>query len=265
MNDRWADALAYDAFMGRWSRELGRAFVPWLGVPQARHWLEIGCGTGALTRSICELTDPTSVVATDLSETFVSHARVHFPDPRVQYAVASMATLPAWPSGYDAVASLLVLNFLPDPPAALGMMRDLSAAGGTVGACVWDYADGMGMLRYFWDVAVELDPSVRELDEGVRFPICSRSVLEAAFRGAGLSRVQVEPLEIEMQFPSFEDYWRPFVGGTGPAPSYLSSLGVEHRGVLARRLQRRLPRARDGSISLPARAWAARGRREGTA
>jgi SAM-dependent methyltransferase len=256
--DLWESANAYERFMGRWSRELGRAFVKWLGVPAGRHWLEVGCGTGALTSAVLEIGRPASVVATDASEQFVAHARAALPDHRVQFLTASADGLPARAGGYDVVASSLVLNFIPDPAAALRAMRSLAASRATVAACVWDYAGGMEFLRRFWDAAVELDPGARRYDEGQRFPICSPSGLDAAFRQAGFSGIGVEALEVATLFKDFDDYWSPFVGGPGPAPGYLSCLSAQRQQDLAGRLAETLPRGTDGSITLTAKAWAAR-------
>jgi trans-aconitate methyltransferase len=256
--DLWESGSAYERFMGRWSRELARAFVNWLGVPPGRRWLEVGCGTGALTSGILEAGRPASVVATDSSEQFVTHARAALPDHRAQFLTASTDELPTRAGGYDVVISSLVLNFIPDPAAALRAMRSLVAEHAIVAACVWDYAGGMEFLRRFWDAAVELDPAARQYDEGERFPICSPSGLEAAFRQAGFSRIRVEALRIATRFQDFDDYWGPFVGGPGPAPGYLSSLSAQKQQDLANLLAETLPRNEDGSIALTAKAWAAR-------
>jgi hypothetical protein len=197
-------------------------------------------------------------VATDASPQFIEHVRAALPDRRVRFLTASTDRLPSTASGYDVVASSLVLNFIPDPTGALREMRSLAADDGVVAACVWDYAGEMQFLRRFWDAAVELDPAARQYDEGERFPICSPSGLEAAFREAGFSRVGVEGLHVATRFEDFEDYWIPFVGGPGPAPGYLASLPAERQQDLANRLAATLPRDRDGSITLTARAWAAR-------
>ncbi len=223
----------------------------------------MGCGTGALTSRILEVGRPASVVATDSSEQFIKHARAAFQDHRVQFLTATADNLPTTLEGYDVVVSSLVLNFLPDPTAALREMRSRAAEDGIVAACVWDYAGGMQFLRRFWDAAVELDPTARQYDEGKRFPICSPSALETAFHQAGFSHVRIEALEIETHFQSFEDYWIPFVGGPGPAPGYLSSLSAQRQQDLERRLKAMLPRKEDGSIALTATAWAARAEKKG--
>jgi 2-polyprenyl-3-methyl-5-hydroxy-6-metoxy-1,4-benzoquinol methylase len=137
--------------MGRWSRQLARTFVMWLDVPPGRQWLEVGCGTGALTSGILEMGRPASVVATDASDQFIAHARTALPDHRVQFFTASAAPLPSRAGGYDVIASSLVLNFIPDPAAALSAMRSLAADHAIVAACVWEYGGGMEFLRRFWD------------------------------------------------------------------------------------------------------------------
>jgi SAM-dependent methyltransferase len=263
--DLWESASAYERFMGRWSRELARSFVSWLEVPPGSHWLEVGCGTGALTSGILDVGRPASVVATDASPQFVGHVRTALPDQRVQFLTASADQLPSRADGYDVVASSLVLNFIPDPTAALGEMGRLAAEDGIVAACVWDYAGGMQFLRHFWDAAVELDASARQYDEGERFPICTPPALDAAFREAGLTGVEVQALRVQTRFENFDDYWTPFVGGPGPAPGYLASLPAGDQEDLASHLATTLPKNSDGSITLTARAWAARATKRGAA
>lgn len=242
--------------MGRWSRELARSLVEWLAMPPGRHWLEIGCGTGALTVQVCEQAAPASIVAIDPSPQFVARARAALPHDRVDFLVAGAEALPSRPGGYDAVVSSLVLNFLPDPSAAVASMREVVAEDGVVAACVWDCAAGMGFLRRFWDAAVALDPEAQSHDEGTRFPICSPDALEAAFRQADFRQVTIDSLHILTHFRDFDDFWLPFVGGPGPAPTYLSSLPDHKQSALAKRLEATLPRESDGSILLTAKAWA---------
>src|SRR4051812_31550725 len=119
--DAWAAGVAYEAYMGRWSRPLAVEFVRWLA-PRGGHWLEVGGGTGALTAGLSERA--ASIVACDPSAAFVAHARAQVLDPKVSFVVAGAEALPERPGGFDGVVSSLVLNFLPDPVAALGAMRE---------------------------------------------------------------------------------------------------------------------------------------------
>jgi trans-aconitate methyltransferase len=257
--DRWLAGDAYEVYMGRWSRRLARAFVEWLQPPRSANWLELGCGTGALTSTICQLYEPASIIACDPSESFVEHAREHLPDTRASFVVAGADVLPRRNSGFDLAVSGLVLNFLPDPEAALTSIRERLREGGTVAAYVWDYANGMEFLRLFWEGAVTLDPRAVAVDEGKRFPLCEAPALASLFRTGGLAQVETCALEIPTDFTTFDDYWMPFLRGTGPAPSYVASLNPTERELLREWLERRLPAENDGRIPLRARAWAVRG------
>jgi SAM-dependent methyltransferase len=195
-------------------------------------------------------------VACDPSGPFIEHARKNLSDARVSFVVAGTEALPRRDGGFDAVVSGLVLNFLPDPGQAVASSRERLRPGGTVAAYVWDYAEGMELLRFFWEEAVASDPRAAALDEGGRFPLCRRPALASLFRAAGLSQVETHVLEIQTDFATFEDYWTPFLRGTGPAPSYVASLDPPGRDVLRERLRRRLHAGGAARIQLGARAWA---------
>jgi SAM-dependent methyltransferase len=240
---------------------MARVFLDWLAGKRSGHWLDVGCGTGALSAAICALCEPASVVGCDPAEPFVAHARSQVVDPRVSFVVAGVDALPGRDHGFDTIVSGLVLNFLPEPERAVTAMRERLTPGGLVAAYVWDYADGLEFLRAFWDEATASDPGASALDEGGRFPLCQAAALGALFRAAGLTSVDTIALEVPTRFVSFDDLWAPFLGGTGPAPRYVASLDPTARATLKERLRRRLlPSDGEGSIDLRARAWAVRGR-----
>jgi SAM-dependent methyltransferase len=259
LTDKWVAGETYEHFMGRWSRLVATRFVSWLPASPTVHWLDVGCGTGALGEAICATAQPASVVACDPSQPLVEYARQHLVDPRISFVVAGVGQLPTRAGGFDRVTSLLALNFFPNPEAAIEEMRRITALNGLVSACVWDYAGRMEFLRRFWDSAVAVDPEAASLDEGRRFPICQRDALETLFRRGGLGDVVCEAIEIPTRFSTFADFWTPFMGGTGPAPSYVATLESRRREALAAHLSRSLPREPDGAIRLVARAWAVRG------
>jgi len=259
VRDQWAAGSSYEEFMGRWSRRLAPEFVSWLRIPRGVHWLDVGCGTGALADAVCIHADPASVVGCDPATPFVEFAREHSRDARQSFVTAGVGSLPRRLGGYGSVTSLLALNFLPDAEGAVHEMRSVAAPRATVSACVWDYSAGMLFLRHFWDVAASQDSAASALDEGNRFPLCRRDALTALFRNGALVDVRCDPIEVRTVFASFGDYWRPFLGGTGPAPSYVASLGADRRAILERKLERTLRQGPDGTITLTARAWAVRG------
>ncbi len=260
--DRWASGTAYEAYVGRWSARVAPVFLDWLGVPAERRWVDVGCGTGMLTRAILERRRPASVVGVDPSPGFIDHARAAVKDPRAAFRVGTAAATGLADGEVDAVVSGLVLTFVPDVNAALAEARRVVRGEGVVAAYVWDYAEGMQMMRRFWDAARALDPKAEALDEGRRFSVGSRDVLVGIFRDAGLETVDVRAIDIPTVFRDFGDFWTPFLGGTGPGPSYVASMSGESRATLRDRLHASLPVEADGSIQLTARAWAVRGQRD---
>ncbi len=255
----WASGDAYEPYVGRWSRLVAREFLAWLEVPAGGRWLDVGCGTGALSEMILAHASPAEIVGTDPSEQFVAHARAHIIDPRARFDVGDAMRLPFETNRFDAVVSGLVLNFVPDAGRAVSEMARVARPGGLLAAYVWDYADQMEMMRHFWDAAIALDPAAAAFDEGRRFPLCHPDRLGAVAQQAGLDAVETRAIDIHTRFRGFDDYWSPFLGGNGPAPAYAMSLSSERRAALRTRLQRALPVAADGAIELVARAWALRG------
>jgi SAM-dependent methyltransferase len=235
-------------------------FVAWLAATGGLRWLDVGCGTGALTAAVLECASPASVVGVDPSEGFLETARAQTDDPRAGFEVGDAMALGFTDGTFDAVVSGLVLNHVPDPDTAASELARVAGPGGTVAAFVWDYASGMAMLRHFWDAATALDPDAAELDEG-RFPLCRPERLHELWQAVGLVDVTVEPLEVPTVFADFDDFWNPFLGGPGPAGGYVESRTDDQRAALRELLRDRLPAEPDGSIALTARAWAVRGRR----
>ncbi|MET7394799.1 class I SAM-dependent methyltransferase [Dactylosporangium sp. NPDC005572] len=250
--DTWEAGDAYDAYVGRWSRRVAAAFLSRLARPAGGRWLDVGCGTGALSAAIPA---PALLTGVDRSPGFVRAARAAV--PHASFTVADARDLP-FPAGcFDTAVSGLALNFVPGPAARpVGELARVTAPGGTVAAYVWDYAGGMEMMRRFWRAAIEVDPAAADLDEGPRFPLCHPDALRAAWDSAGLRAVSVAPIEIETTFTGFADYWTPFLGGQGAAPGYLTSLPPEQRSAIRDRVRAGLP---DGPFALPARAWSVAG------
>ncbi|MGW6690208.1 class I SAM-dependent methyltransferase [Streptomyces sp. NPDC054961] len=258
----WVAGEAYEPYVGRWSRLVAHRFVRWMGAAPAGSWRDVGCGTGAVTQAVLDVAEPAMVVGVDPSEGYVEYARRTIGDRRARFVLADAVHLPFAEATASVAVSGLVLNFVPDAPRAAAEMARVVRPGGSVGAYVWDYGDGgMEAIRAFWDAARALDPDARALDEAVRFPLCGRAPLGALLVGAGLEDVEVEEIGVLTRFSGFDDYWKPFLGGQGPAPAYVAALPEERRAALRERLRSALPREADGSIPLRARAWAARGRR----
>jgi SAM-dependent methyltransferase len=257
--DAWDSGSAYEPYVGRWSRLVAREFLEWLAVPPGGRWLDVGCGTGALAETILALAAPSEVVGIDPSPEYVAFARDRVNDPRVRFEVGDARALHAASATFDALGSGLVLNFVPEPEKAVPEMARLARPSGTVAAYVWDYSDGMQMMRHFWNAAGALDPRARELDEGRRFSLCKPEPLIDLFQATGLEKIEVRAIDVPTVFRDFDDYWSPFLGGQAPAPGYAMSLGEERRAALRERIRSSLPTDPRGEHHLIARAWAVRG------
>lgn len=257
VSDTWERGKPYEQYVGRWSRRVASEFLSWLQIPAGRKWLDVGCGTGALCGAIVDQCAPSSVAGVDPSEGFLKTASQNLAG-RAVLCQGSATAIPLDDTSVDVVVSGLVLNFVPDQRAALAEMVRVTRKGGTIAAYVWDYAEKMELMRYFWTAAVDIDAEAAELDEGSRFPSCRPEALVAQFAQAGLHGPEVVAIEIATPFASFEDYWQPFLGGQGAAPAYAMSLDETTRVRLREHLRARVPVQADGSINLSARAWAIR-------
>lgn len=255
----WDSGQGYEAFIGRWSRQVAPRFLDWLPGTDAGRWCDVGCGTGALATAV--LADPArvAVFGVDPSEAFLATARSQAGDARLRVIAASAVALPLADDAVDRVVSGLVLNFVPSPAAAVREMRRVTRPGGLVAAYLWDYADGMRLLRAFWDAATAEDPAAADLDEGRRFALCRPDAMESLFRGAGLVTVRTTAIDVESVYRDFDELWRPFLDGQGPAPGYCVSLAPDRQAAVRERLRSSLTADADGSIRLTARAWAVQG------
>ncbi|MBL8697080.1 MAG: class I SAM-dependent methyltransferase [Alphaproteobacteria bacterium] len=262
-HDAWSAGDSYDRYMGRWSRQVAPRFVEWIGPAAGGDWLEIGCGTGALSAAALARGAPRSLLSIDPSEGFLAKARANVPDPRAEFRLGDAQALPVADASRDVVVSGLVLNFVPDRAKALAEMKRTARRGGTVGYYLWDYpGGGVAFMRAFWVAAAALDAKAADLTEDRRFPFCTRDGVAAMAREAGLAGVEVTAIEVPTVFKDFDDYWEPFTLGAGPAPGYCASLDPQARERLRLRLFETLPRRDDGSIAMTARAWAVKARIE---
>jgi SAM-dependent methyltransferase len=256
-HDAWQAGDSYDLYMGRWSRQIAPRFLDWLDPEGGLDWLEVGCGTGALSAAILARCNPKSLISIDPSEGFLTKARVNVSDARATFQAGDAQSLTVETGSRDMIVSALVLNFVPDKEKALAEMKRVARTGATVAYYVWDYpGGGVEFMRAFWEAATTLDRNAADLTEDRRFPFCTPDGLTDLAKRAGLASVDYTKIEMPAVFKNFEDYWRPFTLGAGPAPGYCMSLDPQARQRLKEKLHDSLPCSEDGSILLRTRAWA---------
>jgi SAM-dependent methyltransferase len=245
--------------MGRWSRLLAPGYIEFAGVKNGDRVLDVGTGTGSLASAIEARRPSSQIVGVDPSEGFIAFARKNAKSGRAHYEVGDAQALKFEDASFDGTMALLVMNFIPDHVKAIGEMRRVTRPQGVVSACVWDYNQGMQMLRFFWDEAVALDPAIEPRDER-HMKLSHQGQLAELWKRAGLVDVQEKPLTIDQPYASFDDYWGPFTKGAGPGGAHVVSLPEDRRAQLEARMRKRLLGNRaDGPFVLKARAWCVRG------
>ena len=255
----FAASAGYERFMGRWSRLLAPHFVAFAGVKNGDRVLDVGTGTGSVAAAVEASMPASRIVGVDPSKGFIAYAKKNAKSARVHYEVGDAQALGYKDASFDNTLAFLVMNFIPDHGKAIAEMRRVTRPLGVVSACVWDYDQGMQMLRFFWDEAIALDPAIEPRDER-HMKLSRRGQLGDLWKNAGLINVKDEALVIDQTYTSFDDYWGPFTRGAGPGGAYVVSLSEDRRRQLEARMRKRLLGDRpDGSFTLKARAWCVRG------
>jgi SAM-dependent methyltransferase len=216
---------AYDNFMGRYSQPLARTFADAARVAAGSLALDVGCGPGALTAQLVDRLGPEAVFACDPSAPFVAECSARHPDVDVRLGRAE--AIPFDDDRFDTVLSQLVLHFVSDPAAAVSEMRRVARAGATVAACVWDFAEGMQMLRLFWDAALAVDSSAP--DEARVLQFGREGEIAELFGAHGLHDIAETTIAVEVGYADFTELWSGFLAGVGPAGTYCVSLPEDHR------------------------------------
>ena len=255
----FAVSAGYERFMGRWSRLLAPGYIAFAGVKNGDRVLDVGTGTGSLASAVEARMPASQIVGVDPSEGFIGYAQKNAKSNRAHYEVGDAQALKFKDASFDNTLALLVMNFVPDHNKAIVEMRRVTRPQGVVSACVWDYNEGMQMLRFFWDEAVALNPAIEPKDER-HMKLSHQGQLADLWKKAGLVNVQEKPLVIDQAYASFDDYWGPFTKGAGPGGAYVVSLPEDRRQQLEARMRKRtLGDRQDGAFTLKAKAWCVRG------
>jgi ubiquinone/menaquinone biosynthesis C-methylase UbiE len=254
-------AEAYEAMMGRWSRQLAPLFVEFAGVSEGDTVLDVGCGTGTLTRILARVTRASKIVGIDPSSSFIEYARTQISDPQVTFEVGDAQNLPYPDASFDRCLGLLIVDYIPDAPKAAKEMRRVTKPRGVVGTTMWDRGRANELQQSFWDAVSAIDPTVR-LPSVRRGSYGSAEALLDLSKEAGLTAIEVMDLTMPCQFSSFDELWHRYVGGVGSGPSgvYMAGLTEDRREAVKQRLRQDVLRGRaDGPFTLQAKAWVVKG------
>jgi SAM-dependent methyltransferase len=252
----YQDGAGYDRWTARWSEQMARALVPWLGVRRDARWLDVGCGTGAMTDAIMDLAWPGEVTGIDASEPFLEVARRKVPGARFDHGEA--VPLPYPDGSFEAVVSSLLVAYLPDPAAALREMARVAVPAGAVGVVVWDAKLDLG--HYYREAAIAA--GVAGVEEV--FPAAAleqEDALSGALAGAGLREVQTRRLATRVAFEGFDDYWTSMLARKGLTTEHLESLPAATQAVLRESLRALVEPKPGAKVVIEAVAWAGKGRR----
>jgi ubiquinone/menaquinone biosynthesis C-methylase UbiE len=251
------DSAAYERFVGSWGRAAGAIFLEWLVPPRGAHWLDVGCGTGLFTELIIQTQAPATVFGIDAAAAQIEHARRKPMAQRANFQVGDAQALPFRDSSFDVVACALVINFIPDRPAALGEMRRVARTKGVVAGYIWDFAEELSPSGPFRlgmrDVVADLPALPGTKDS-------SLGALHSLFQSAGLEEIATRIIEVTVSFPDFDAFWVAQTPSYSPMTKLISTMTTSERANLIESVRARVPVRGDGRIEYPARANAIKAR-----
>ena len=256
---QFSNSEAYNRRMGRHSRLLAPLFIRFIGsINDGDRVLDVGCGTGSLTFTVANTTKASKIVGIDRSAGFIEYGRSTNTDPRVTLEVGDAQQLPYPDSTFDKSLSLLVIQFVPDPPRVIAEMRRVTRPGGMVAFCTWD-PGGLEMMTIFRKVTTALDPSA-EIPQTGNWRTKEGAILSLLVE-SGLTEVEETVFTIQMTFDSFDELLSDRYRGETPEAIYSAKLSPEQKQALHDKLRQEVLKGRpDGPFTLQAHAWAGRGK-----
>jgi ubiquinone/menaquinone biosynthesis C-methylase UbiE len=251
----FADATAYESFMGRWSRAVAPHFLRWMKPARGAKWLDVGCGTGILAEALLHLCEPASVSGIDSAAPQIEHASHTLQDARVEFRQADAMRMPFPDHSFECTVSALVLNFIAEPSCAVAEMRRVTAAGGTVAAYVWDFERELSPSGPFRQAMRASGAEVPAIPGTAQSTI---TALRSLFARAGLQAVESATIEVTLAYSNFDAYWSAQTPSYAPTTRIINAMSDSERRRLKRVVQDALPVGALGKIEYTARANAVR-------
>ena len=257
-----SDGASYELFLGRWTKALAPHLLDFAEFSSDGPLLDVGTGTGSMALAMAARWPERPIVAIDIAEPYIAYARSKPAAASISFEVGDASSLRFDNNSFSGATAQLVLNFVPNPSAALNEMKRVTRPGGVVVAAVWDFRGGLVYQRLLWDTAAGIDPQAAiARDKLFSGALALPDGLSQLFGAAGLVDVQRESITFRMNYSNFDDYWQPLLGGQGPFGTYVATLTLETRRKIEEAVRRAYcSGAPDGERSLTATAWAVRGR-----
>jgi ubiquinone/menaquinone biosynthesis C-methylase UbiE len=246
-----ANVLAYDPWVGRWSRLFVPAVISAAEVAPGYRVLDISTGTGEAAVMLRPAVGVSGVViGADIAPAMLVGARDRLKDPSFCPVAADGQALPFESGSFDAVICQLGLQFFPDPARGLTEFCRVLRPGCRASVCVISTPVKAPMWGILADVLSRFVPEQRDMLH-LSFALADSEHLEQMFATAGFREVRVERVQREDTINSFDEYWEPIETGVGSQPQIYVSLPEAHRRAVRDEVEARLsPFGSNGHFSM---------------
>ncbi|MDA9421326.1 MULTISPECIES: class I SAM-dependent methyltransferase [Bradyrhizobium] len=256
---RFDDGAAYEQVMGVWSRSVGEVFLDWLKPAQGLRWIDVGCGSGALTELILARCAASDVQGIDPSEGQLAYARARPGAHGAAFQTGDAMALPFPAESFDIAVMALVLVFVPDPAKGVAELTRIVRPGGLVATYMWDMLGGGFPLDPILDEmhALGLSPT-----RPPHMEVSTLAALQGLWRAAGLQQIATREIAVQRGFADFDEFWNVETKSPSIAP-VIAAMPATDVAALKQRMKARLPAGADSRITCSARAHAISGRKPG--
>lgn len=228
--DHWTEhADGYDRTI---SRHRGRLLAAGLFSPTDAV-LDVGCGTGALTRAAARRVPDGSALGIDLSARMIERARQvadaeGLTNAWFEQADAQVHPFPA--GTFDAVVSSFGVMFFGDPERAFANLAQALRPGGGMGLLVWRE---LARNEWVWALrnALAAGRSLPEPPPGAPGPfgLAEADRIRDLLRGAGMDDVELDPVEEVVDYGTDADEAYQFISRMGIVRGLTKDLDLADR------------------------------------
>jgi SAM-dependent methyltransferase len=214
--------------------------------------LDVGCGTGGVTRAIGAALGDVPCVGVDISGPQIAVAQT---TANVRFFQAD-AQVHAFEPEFDLIVSRFGVMFFDDPVAAFRNLRTAAKPGGELRVVVWRGEDENPFMTTAQRVVAPLIPDLPAFDPngpgpfGLADPDRARKILDdSGWTGIGFTKVDLECTMPEDMLPTYLTMLGPVGRALQPMEEH------ERREVLDTVLRAFDPFVRDGEVRFPTASW----------